>query len=355
MPGTAEVGGIETFTFTVGEAMQRLGHEVVLYGGRPKPGRSHRETCLRLKLHDYLETKDILDIGTRFQRLVQRLHFGWVSKHDWMNEHLDAVILAKTFDWPLAWYWKKKQPSLRTVMGFHGTEFFAGDRLFWGAIDRCFAVSQPVANEAFKRISVRPEVISNPVDTEFYDPDIMTGYEGGTTLHIRASGRLVGWKGFGKLIEALALLKKRGRSFECRIAGDGPAAELLQQTIRLQGLENNVIMEGLLCRTALRDFLASGDVYVAPSIGLDAFSIAALEAASMGLTLILSDKIGLSGFLNSDDFVSYPHQAAEQLAECLNAVSLKPSTDVRKARHQRIRESFSPESCAIKILQKCTD
>jgi len=73
MPGSPEVGGIETFSFTVGEALQRLGHEVVLFGGKPKPGRNHRATTMTLELHPYWETKSIPDIGTRFQPLHQPL------------------------------------------------------------------------------------------------------------------------------------------------------------------------------------------------------------------------------------------------------------------------------------------
>ncbi len=55
LPGSPEVGGIETFSFTVGEALQRLGHEVVLFGGEPKPGHTHRPTTLTLELHPYWE------------------------------------------------------------------------------------------------------------------------------------------------------------------------------------------------------------------------------------------------------------------------------------------------------------
>ena len=139
LPGSPEVGGIETFSFTVGEALQRLGHEVILFGGRPKPGRTHRATTLTLELHPYWETKSIPDVGTRFQRLIQRLHFGWSTRHAWARHRCDLVLLAKPFDWPVAWFWKRSRPELKVVMGFHGTDFFAGDRCFYSAVDTAFA------------------------------------------------------------------------------------------------------------------------------------------------------------------------------------------------------------------------
>ena len=52
LPGMPEVGGIEVFALTVGEAWQRAGHEVILYGGHPKNGRQHRPTPLTLRLFD---------------------------------------------------------------------------------------------------------------------------------------------------------------------------------------------------------------------------------------------------------------------------------------------------------------
>ena len=142
-PGTSEVGGIETYAFTIGEALLRLGHDVVLFGGKPKPGRTHAATTLTLELAPYWQTQSIPDLGTRFQRLVQRLHFAWSSRKAWRRHRVDVVLLAKPFDWPVAWWWKRSRPELKVIMGFHGTDFFAGDSRFYSAVDAAFAVSPP--------------------------------------------------------------------------------------------------------------------------------------------------------------------------------------------------------------------
>ena len=92
------VGGIETFSFTVGEAMQRLGHEVVLFGGAPKPGRSHRPTSLTLELHPYWRTCSIPDLGTRFQRLVQRVRGTKARGDDGRMKYFVAVGETEWFD-----------------------------------------------------------------------------------------------------------------------------------------------------------------------------------------------------------------------------------------------------------------
>jgi glycosyltransferase involved in cell wall biosynthesis len=109
----------------------------------------------------------------------------------------------------------------------------------------------------------------------------------------------------------------------------------------------------LLPAAPLRDLLRSGDLYVLPSIGLEAFSISALEGACAGLPLLLSDQVGLAGFLTNADATIYPARDMDALV-----ASLKKLHDRRddlvwsdaNARHARLRQQFSPEQVANQIL-----
>jgi glycosyltransferase involved in cell wall biosynthesis len=354
LPGSPEVGGIETFSFTVGEALQRLGHEVVLFGGQPKPGRSHRPTTLTLELNPYWETRSIPDLGTRFQRLVQRLHFAWSSRRAWSRHRCDAALLAKPFDWPVAWWWKRSRPELKVIMGFHGTDFFAGDRHFYSAIDAAFAVSKAVADLAEEHVGKRPTLIPNPVDLDFFSPGNPAAKESNGDWHLVASGRLVGWKAFSNLVEAVARLRTEHEiAARLSIAGDGPEREALLAQIGERKLVSKVIPRGLLAPEALRDLLRSGDLYVLPSVGLEAFSIGALEAACTGLPLALSDQVGLAGFLTDADCATYPARDVDALVSLLKKLHERrydPAwTDVA-ARRARLFEQFSPERVARRIL-----
>jgi glycosyltransferase involved in cell wall biosynthesis len=332
--------------------MQRPGHEVVLFGGAPKPGRTHRTTTLTLELHPYWETHKIPDIGTRFQRLVQRLHFAWSIRAAWQRERCDAVLLAKPFDWPVAWWWKKARPDLRVVMGFHGTDFFAGDRRFYGAIDAAFAVSPRVAELAEERIGRRPALIPNPVDVDFFSPEPASATSREGPWRFVSSGRLVGWKGFANLVEAIARLRDRhGIDAALDLAGEGPERAALEARITALRLGDRVTLRGLLDAPALRDLLRAGELYVLPSIGMEAFSISALEAACTGLPLVLSDQVGLAKFLAPDDYVSYPAQDVDALAARLAELHARRGADDRAARHARIRATFSAERAAREILR----
>jgi len=359
LPGTSEVGGIETWAFTVGEALQRLGHEVVLFGGLPKPGRAHRATIIPLELSPYWETKSIPDIGTRFQRLVQRLHFAWTSRHAWRRQRCDAVILAKPFDWPVAWFWKRSRPGLKVIMGFHGTDFFAGDRFFYSAVDAAFAVSPRVALLAEAHVGKRPVSIPNPVDPDVFRPIANApARNAADPWHLVASGRFIGWKGFSHLIEALArlrsyaALRRSAVDFRLTLAGDGPEREKLAAQVRRLDLTDRVSLCGRLDAAALCDLLR-GDLYVLPSLGMEAFSISALEAACVGLPLLLSDQVGLNDFLTERDLVTYPAPDIDALAAALRRLYQRrhePEWTDHAARHARLREQFSPERVAKQIL-----
>lgn len=355
LPGTREVGGIETFSFTVGEAWQRLGHEVVLFGGAPKEGRSHRSTSITLELHSYWETKSIPDIGTRFQRLVQRLHFGRSIRQAWKAQRCDVVILAKPFDWPVAWWWKKSRPDLKVIMGFHGTDFFAGDTLFYGAVDAAFAVSPRTADLAEARVHQRPVFIANPVDIATFHataatppPDFSKPWQ------LVASGRLIGWKGFSNLLEAFACLRNAHRiDAYLTLAGDGPERENLAAQITRLGLGDHVTFPGRLDPAALAQVFRDGELGIVPSIGLDACPIGALEAVTTGLPLLISDQVGLADFLTDRDLATYPAQSIDALTAALAQLHGRRGdrawTD-HAARHARLRDQFSAEQVARRIL-----
>jgi glycosyltransferase involved in cell wall biosynthesis len=261
-------------------------------------------------------------------------------------------LLAKPFDWPVAWFWKRPRPELKVVMGFHGTDFFAGDHFFYGSVDAAFAVSKAVADLAEKHVGKRPELIPNPVDVDFFAPGDERKKSG--EWHLVSSGRLVGWKGFTNLVEAVARLHDEHRiHVKLTVAGEGPERNALTARIAALGLNAQVTLVGLLDASALRDLLHSGDLYVLPSIGMEAFSISALEGACAGLPLLLSDQVGLAGFLTGADTVIYPAREVDALVAMLKKLYDRRNDSVwinRAARHARMREQFSAERVARRIL-----
>ncbi|HEY0256136.1 MAG TPA: glycosyltransferase family 4 protein, partial [Candidatus Methylacidiphilales bacterium] len=237
-------------------------------------------------------------------------------------------------------------------MGFHGTDFFPGDRFFYGAVDAAFAVSKQVADLAEAHVGKRPELIPNPVDIDFFAPQ--EERKKNEEWHLVSSGRLVGWKGFSNLIEAAARLRDEHQiDAKLTVAGEGPEREALATRISALGLGPQVTFCGLLDAPALRDLLRSGDLYVLPSIGMEAFSISALEGACTGLPLLLSDQVGLAGFLTEADVVTYPARDMNALVAALKKLyehHRDPAWTDRRARHARLHGQFSAERVARQII-----
>lgn len=85
------------------------------------------------------------------------------------------------------------------------------------------------------------------------------------TLRIVSVGRLIEFKGFPVLLDAVTELNRRGVATETRIIGDGPARGELEQTISAHGLMN-VSLLGIRSQRQIQRELAEANVFVLPSI-----------------------------------------------------------------------------------------
>jgi glycosyltransferase involved in cell wall biosynthesis len=215
-------------------------------------------------------------------------------------------------------------------------------------------VSPRTADLAEAHVGVRPVFISNPVDVDVFCPSPQSSPRtGGAPWHLVGSGRFIGWKGFGNLIEAVALVRDQGVDLRLSLAGDGPEAERLRSRTRELALDDRITFCGRLRPVELRDLLRTGDLYVVPSVGFDACPIAALEAVCTGLPLLLSDQVGLNDFLSAQEIVSYPAASVEALRDSLLRLHDR-RTEVawndHAARHARLRDTMSTERVARAIL-----
>lgn len=93
-------------------------------------------------------------------------------------------------------------------------------------------------------------------------------------------------KGHSYLIDALSEIKKKGKSFKCFFAGDGPLRNALYKRCQERGLFDNVIFLGSVENIA--DYLKASDVFILPSI-FEGLPIALIEAMYMGLPCVVTD------------------------------------------------------------------
>jgi len=346
-PGTHEVGGTEEFSFRIAEAWRRMGHEVVLVGGKPREGASIRDTTVPLKLFPYRETKDFPDLGTRFRKLMQRLSFARKALPFVRGEGFDLVLAFKPYDL-LPFFFSRIRGKTRVLFRFGGTDFFATDSWWSGAADEFFANSAETARKVEERFGCGCAIVSNGVAVPEKAADISA--ESRTIL---SAGRLVGWKGFAVLLEALSPLRNR-KNWKLVLMGDGEERRKLEHLVQEFGLASKVEMTGTVPPEEVARRLSAGGLYVQPSIGYDSCPNAVMEAMASGLPVVISSRIGQpEGFLKGKHGIVVPAGDHQLLAEAIIRYLDDPSSYAKYGREARrlIVENHTLEQTARKILQ----
>jgi glycosyltransferase involved in cell wall biosynthesis len=286
-------GGLETYCWEAGRALARRGHDVTIVAG-DRGSERHREVKL-VQFHFRIE-QDWPDLGTRFRRLMERLSFARHSLDHLARAGYDAVIVNKPFDFPILWRARQRGLTAQTLFRSGGTDFFAGDRLFAGAIRHWVSASRYNAAQIAARYGRPVRVIHNGVDTEVFHPhgrDAALRHSLGAAPKdclVASAGRLVGWKGTRVVIEALAQLPPRFRSL---VIGEGPEEQSLRQLARTLGIEDRVRFLGRVPHAELPAVLSQCDLFAQPSIGEEAFGISVVEAMGCGLPVLASNNGGL--------------------------------------------------------------
>jgi glycosyltransferase involved in cell wall biosynthesis len=111
---------------------------------------------------------------------------------------------------------------------------------------------------------------------------------------ILAVGRLEEKKGFRHLVEACRLLKGKGRTFDCVIAGEGSQRADLEKRISESGLEGQVRLVGAQTQEQLMDWYGTAMMLAVPSVETsggdrDGLPNVILEAMAMRIPIAASE------------------------------------------------------------------
>ena len=168
---------------------------------------------------------------------------------------------------------------------------------------------------------------------------------------ILAVARLTPFKGLTCLIDACALLRDRGRAFECRIIGDGPLLATLQAQIQRLHLEDRVHLDGARTDEEVRAALEQSSLFVLPSIQLadgtmEGVPVSLMEAMATGVPVI-STRTGAIPELveNEHNGLLVPPENAEALASAIVRLSSDTALAQRLAgsARGRVEEEFDLE------------
>jgi glycosyltransferase involved in cell wall biosynthesis len=112
-------------------------------------------------------------------------------------------------------------------------------------------------------------------------------------------GRLSEMKGTEYLIRAIGELKKQGEKIRCKIIGDGPKREYLENLVKDLNIEDRIQFTGFIPHSELTEELNGTSVFVGPSITTstgykEGFGLVFVEAMAAGLPVIASRSGGIT-------------------------------------------------------------
>ncbi|MEA2373725.1 MAG: hypothetical protein QOD53_188 [Thermoleophilaceae bacterium] len=171
---------------------------------------------------------------------------------------------------------------------------------------------------------------------------------GGRT--VVAVGRLIEKKGFVHLVDAAAILGRRGAVERVVIAGEGPLRTELEARIDALGVRGAVELAGPLAPAAVRELLERADVLAMPCVvaadgDRDSMPVVVKEALAMEVPVVASDEVGLPELVRPEFGRLVPPGDAAALAGAIaDVLDLEPAA---RAAMGRAGRAYVLEHCDV--------
>lgn len=169
------------------------------------------------------------------------------------------------------------------------------DRHCYQAYQRIFAVSEETRQgflKVYPELAGKAEVFHNLINQTLIREKALAGQgftDGYQGFRILTVGRLTQQKALEVSIEAMGLLKKRGRDARWYVLGEGDQREKLQRQIHALGLDKDFILLGAVDNPY--PYFAQTDLYV-HATRFEGKSVAVQEAQTLGCAILVSDCSG---------------------------------------------------------------
>jgi glycosyltransferase involved in cell wall biosynthesis len=186
--------------------------------------------------------------------------------------------------------------------------------------------------------SDKATVLYNGVDTSEFAPARVTpaalGQPAGRVM-LGTVGALRIEKAQVDLVRAVHELTARGVDVGAVIVGDGPGRAQIEREIQRLGVAGRVLLVGTA--QDVRPYLAAMDIFVLPSVAVETFSNAALEAMAMACPVIAARVGGMEEMLQFGGGLTYPPGDINLLCERL--LPLAAHRDARRELGEQARQA----------------
>jgi glycosyltransferase involved in cell wall biosynthesis len=245
----------------------------------------------------------------------------------------------------------KKSNRPKAVMTIHGIQpdLYEDAREFSHILDGVICTNRLACKLAEEEAGIKPERI-------FYAPygvvipeSMQRSKTEDNILRIAYTGRLDNFqKRINDIPEILLNLKKKGITFQCLIAGGGPAEKVFLEKIEEFGLSDSVNFFGSLpYNEVIQKVYLAADILLITSYW-ETGPIVAWEAMSYGLAIVTSQYIGagLEGSLrDGTNCLLFPIGDTKKAAECIEAlINHDLRSKIISEGHELLQKPYSHQS-----------
>ena len=248
------------------------------------------------------------------------------------------------------------------VLTSHGTDLFLLDRFpaaralaapIFKASTRVTVISSPLV-ERVESLGVPPwkiSVIPMPVVVRHFERAGERKPVGHRLLFV---GRLVERKGAHVAIEALEVLKRKGREAHLTVVGDGPERDRLEALAGEKGVRAQIDFRGSVPAESVADAFAEADVFLMPALTdwkgeQEGFGLVLVEAMMSGVPVVASQSGGIPDVVTDEETgLLVPERDPEALAGAAARLLTDRALGRRLARSaaEDVRRRFAPEAIA---------
>lgn len=287
--------GVQQYVVTLGQWLQREGHEVHYLVG-------HTERTDLPRIHSLSRN---VQVHFNQNRMSTPLPVSRRKIRELLErEPFDVLHVQMPYSPFLAGRIVRYAPRDTVLVGtfhilpFSGFESLAtrllglNQRRRLKKFDQVVSVSEPAARFARKSFRLKTKVLPNAVPiSRFQAGKKMRKYNDGK-LNIVYLGRLVERKGAMFLLETVKKLHELNLVHNARviIAGKGPLESSLKEFVQKHRLGKVVQFFGYVSEKDKPDLLASADIAVFPSTGGESFGIVLVEAMAAGADVVIAGK-----------------------------------------------------------------
>ncbi|NNG16242.1 MAG: glycosyltransferase family 4 protein [Gemmatimonadales bacterium] len=258
--------------------------------------------------------------------------------------------------------WPSLPDQPPVVLTSHGTDVFLLDRFpmarplaapIFKAAAQVTVISSPLV-ERVESLGVPPSrisVIPMPVALGRFEAASDRTTIGNRLLFV---GRLVERKGAHVAIEALEVLKRKGREAHLTVVGDGPERDRLEALADQKGVSPQVDFQGTVPAESVAHAFAKTDVFLMPAVTdwkgeQEGFGLVLVEAMMSGVPVVASESGGIPDVVTDGETgLLVPEHDPEGLAGAIERLLSDSALGRRLARAaaKEVRRRFAPEAIA---------